>query len=60
MGINKEKKHKQELPRDKPRGYVWNHVTVDLTSIIFVDIIRVLLHFNGLHKFIIRVLTLIG
>ena len=51
---------KSLLPRDKPRGYGGNLVTVDLPSITSVPIITVLLDFTGLTKFLIRVLILIG
>ena len=51
---------KSWLPRDKPRGYGGNLVTIDLPSITYVYIITVLLDFNGLLKFLIRVLILIG
>ena len=51
---------KSLLPRDKPRGYGGNLVTIDLPSITSVPIITVLLDFNGLAKFLIRVLILIG
>ena len=51
---------KSLLPRDKPRGYGGNLVTVDRLSITYVPIITVLLDFNGLAKFLIRVLILIG
>jgi len=51
---------KSWLPRDKPRGYGGNLVTIDLPSITSVYIITVLLDFNGLLKFLIRVLILIG
>jgi len=50
---------KSWLPRDKPRGYGGNLVTIDLPSITYVYIITVLLDFNGLLKFLIRVLILI-
>ena len=39
---------KSLLPRDKPRGYGGNLLSVDLPSITFVPIITVLLDFNGL------------
>jgi len=51
---------KSLLPRDKPRGYGGNLVSVDLPSITSVPIIKVLLDFNGLAKFLIRVLIRIG
>ena len=51
---------KSLLPRDKPRGYGGNLVTVDLPSITSVPIIMVLLDFTRLAKFLIRVLILIG
>ena len=51
--------NKSWLPRDKPRGYGGNLVTIDLPSITYVYIITVLLDFNGLLKFLIRVLILI-
>ena len=51
---------KSLLPRDKPRCYGGNLVSVDLPSITSVPIITVLLDFNGLAKFLIRVLIRIG
>ena len=50
---------KSWLPRDKPSGYGGNLVTIDPPSITYVYIIMVLLDFNGLLKFLIRVLILI-